>query len=226
MPGATPTGQACSANTDCTANHHDPICLDANDFPQFPNGYCSEFCDIVAQDCSAGNVCYGGQGISKNGICLHSCASNADCRTADGYVCGSRGLSTKVCVIAPEVLCNDYVDNDFNGLTDCADPNCQALPACVPGTRAVGQPCTLHGNCQASAGVNNPFCIDEADEFWTNGYCSHYCDPTKPNDCGTGNSCVPNPVDTGYVCLVTCTMDSQCRVADGYICDSGVCNFF
>jgi hypothetical protein len=230
VPGTVVTGQPCGSNPQCTANNHDPVCLDEVDFPQFPNGYCSEFCNVTTQDCAVGNVCYAGLGISQDGVCLHSCTTDADCRTSEGYACVGRGLSTKVCVITPEVLCNDYLDNDSNNLTDCADPNCQTLPACVPGTTAVGQPCSLHGNCTASAGLDNPFCIDEADELYPNGYCSHFCDPTKANDCGAGNSCVPNanltlfPVP--YVCMVSCTQDSQCRVADGYMCIAGVCDAF
>jgi hypothetical protein len=137
---------------------------------------------------------------------------------------------------APEALCNDYVDNDYNGAMDCADTNCQPLPACVPGTTAIGQPCSLHGNCTASTGTNNPFCIDEAHEFYTKGYCSHFCYPAKANDCGAGATCVknqniyinqPNGNETfgAYVCMVTCTQSSQCRTADGYACIAGVCDF-
>jgi hypothetical protein len=228
VPGTVATGQACSENPDCAAMGHNPVCLDSSDFPAFPNGYCSQFCDTTAQNCPAGNVCYGGLNISKDGVCMQSCTTTADCRASEGYACVNRGLSTNVCAITPEILCDDYVDNDFNNLMDCADPNCQTLPACVPGTVAVGQPCSLHGQCTASAGLNNPFCIDANDEFYPKGYCSHWCDPTKANDCGTGNVCVMNEnlEVPAYVCMVSCTMDSQCRVADGYTCDNGVCDAF
>ncbi len=225
VPGTVATGQACTQNPDCAATLHNPVCMDANDFPQFPNGYCSEFCN-AATACPTGTVCYAGLNISKDGVCLQSCTTNADCRISEGYACVSRGLSTNVCMITPEILCDDYIDNDFNGLTDCADPNCQTLTACVPGTVAVGQPCSLHGQCTASAGVNNPFCLDDNDEGYPNGYCSHFCNPANANECGTGNACVLNDVINANICMVSCTVDSQCRVADGYSCLSGVCDFF
>jgi hypothetical protein len=155
---------------------------------------------------------------------MHSCTTSADCRTADGYACVDKGLSTKICGLPAETLCDDYLDNDFNGFMDCADPSCQALPACVPGTVAVGQPCALHSQCTASAGVNDPFCLDATNELYTNGYCSHFCDPTKPNDCGAGNACVLNTRANLHLCMVSCTSSSQCRTADGYSCSNGVCD--
>jgi hypothetical protein len=216
VPGATPTGQACSANTDCTANHNDPICLQLF---QFPNGYCSEFCDTTLQDCSPGNVCYAGLNLSVHGVCLHTCAADSDCRIADGYGCVDKGLAGKVCTIAPETACNDYLDNDHDLLTDCQDPTlCQTLPACTPGTQAIGQPCTQHSDCVASPGVNDPFCLDETHEFNPNGYCSHFCDPNVPSDCGPGALCVPNGPFSANICMVTCTSDAQCRTAEGYAC--------
>jgi hypothetical protein len=214
VPGTIVTGQPCFQNTDCTANHNDPICLNTM---QWPNGYCSEFCNLVTQDCSAGNICYAGLMISTDGVCLHECTLDSDC--ANGYACVSAGLSSMVCMLGPETACNDYIDNDFDGLTDCQDPtDCQTLPACVPGSVGIGQPCTLHSNCTASAGVNNPFCFDEADEFYPNGYCSHFCDPTLPSDCGPNAICVDLGPNNANVCMQTCSSDAQCRTADTYTC--------
>ncbi len=213
-PGTTKPGQPCFDNNECTANHNDPICLNTMNWP---NGYCSEFCDITLQDCSAGNICYAGLNLSKNGVCLHECTIDSDC--AAGYACVDAGLSSKVCMIGPETLCTDYVDNDNDGLIDCQDPtNCQTLPACVPGSNAIGQPCTAHSDCTASAGVNNPFCIDETNEFYTNGYCSHFCDPAVTTDCGANGICVPNGPLGANVCMQTCTANAQCRTADFYSC--------
>lgn len=227
QPGATPTGQPCTQNTDCTANHNDPVCLDEFDFGQFPSGYCSEFCDVAAQDCAPGNICYAGLKISKNGVCLHTCTSDADCRTADGYACVSAGLSKKVCMIAPETKCADWVDNDSNNLLDCQDPSCQSSAACVPGTTAVGQPCTQHDQCTSSPGVNNPFCFDEANEDYANGYCSHFCDPMVASSCQAGTTCVNRGPGGAYVCMVNCTQDSDCREAETYFCTAdNVCDYF
>jgi hypothetical protein len=216
VPGATPTGAVCTANTDCTANHDDPICLDLF---VFPNGYCSEFCDITLQDCSAGNICYAGLHLSKNGVCLHTCATDSDCRTAEGYGCVDEGIASKVCIIAPETICDDYLDNDHDLLTDCQDPTaCQTLPACTPGAGAIGQPCAEHSDCVASVGVNNPFCLDEQHEYNPNGYCSHFCDPSLPSDCGSGAICVPNGPFSADICMKTCATNADCRTAEGYAC--------
>src|SRR6202000_2732176 len=75
-PGKTVTGQPCFENTQCTANHNDPICLHTE---QFPKGYCRKFCAMPLQDCSDGNICYAGLHLSVNGVCLHSCTTNTDC---------------------------------------------------------------------------------------------------------------------------------------------------
>jgi hypothetical protein len=218
MPGTQAVGTACTVNTNCAANNQDPVCLDAIDFQQFPLGYCSEFCSAT-DPCSTGNICYTGLMISTDGVCLHTCTVDTDCRTADGYACVDKGLASKVCWLGPETICNDYIDNDFNKLTDCDDPNCQATsPACVPGSNAIGQPCTMHNQCSSSVGTNNPFCFDQAHEGYTNGYCSHFCDPAKVGDCGPNGICVNNGPNAENVCMQTCSTNAQCRTADGYSC--------
>ena len=220
QPGAAPAGQTCSANTDCFANHNDPICLSGLNYSQFPNNYCSEFCDTVLQDCAAGSLCYAGFNLSTDGICLQTCTVDSDCRTADGYACTEAGLDSKVCIVPPETDCTDHNDNDDDFLTDCADPSsCQSQPACTPGATPVGQPCTQHSDCVASAGVNNPFCFDEAHEGFSNGYCSHFCDPSAPGDCDANSVCTYGPVG-GSVCMATCTSDADCRTAEGYTCQT------
>jgi hypothetical protein len=125
-----------------------------------------------------------------------------------------------VCWLGPETNCDDYADNDLNGLTDCADPHCQVLPACAPGTRAIGQPCTAHDQCAAPAGKNDPICLDQAHLSFTRGYCSRFCDPAVPADCGPTGICSPSGPGNAWVCLQTCTTSAQCRTADGYTCQS------
>ena len=61
----------------------------------FPNGYCSEFCDLAVDDCAGDAVC-APLGISINGVCLDGCLGNGDCRP--GYTCQDLSLSKKVCV--------------------------------------------------------------------------------------------------------------------------------
>lgn len=85
-PGAGLTSTACTAHTDCTSNAgDDPFCID-DFFWGWPSGYCSEFCNLAADDCAAGSVC-GDPMItfSGNGLCLKTCADVGDC--PNGYTC-------------------------------------------------------------------------------------------------------------------------------------------
>ena len=43
-------------------------------------------------------------------------------------------------------VCNDSIDNDCDGFTDCADSNCTGSPAC-PTCDPVGASCTVNGDC-------------------------------------------------------------------------------
>ncbi|HYQ70317.1 MAG TPA: hypothetical protein VET88_00160, partial [Gammaproteobacteria bacterium] len=68
---------------------------------------CSDYTDKGS--CNNDPVC-DWQGSPKNGSCV------------DAPVC--------VVTETPETSCADGVDNDCNGLTDCADSSCSADPAC------------------------------------------------------------------------------------------------
>lgn len=74
--------------------------------------------------------------------------------------------------LAPEFECNDAVDNDENGLTDCEDPGCVASPFCLP-----------EGNCfdgadndgDGLADCDDDDCTDDCDE-------ASHCDDGIDND--------------------------------------------
>jgi hypothetical protein len=93
LPGAGVTGGACVKSSDCAANKGDPACLSGAE--GFPGGYCTEFCDLAANDCAGDAVC-AQLGFSVNGLCLDGCLTSADCRP--GYTCQDLMLSKKVCV--------------------------------------------------------------------------------------------------------------------------------
>jgi len=210
IAGAKGAGQPCFAPSDCQANHDDPVCL--SDGQGFPGGYCSEFCDVVAQDCAPNAICWAGLMLSVNGVCLQTCTMDTDCAT--GFACADKGLAKKVCLRGPEVLCTDYVDNDMDGLIDCQDPtNCQSLPACVPGSKAAGQPCTANTECFAN--LNDPICLDQLHLGFIGGYCSQFCN-IAPDDCGVSALCAPEGPAGANVCMQVCTTSAQCRT--GYSC--------
>src|SRR6185503_13050942 len=41
-------------------------------------------------------------------------------------------------------------DEDLDGLSDCADPDCADSPACLPGDGAIGSRCRQHSDCQST----------------------------------------------------------------------------
>src|SRR5262249_28292258 len=156
----------------CASLDGDPICL--RRMPDWPGGYCSEFCDVAAPDCPDDAVC-ADLGLSVHGVCLKKCAVDADCRTY--YACVDNGLTSKVCYLdpTPGEVCDDGLDNDGDNRMDCYDPDCQALPACAPGPGPVGSHCTQSNECAANA--YDPICFSEANWFFPGGFCSEFCDP-------------------------------------------------
>ncbi|APR83992.1 Hypothetical protein A7982_09341 [Minicystis rosea] len=200
-PGTGVVGTACLQNSECAANHNDPICL--SEYLGFPDGYCSEFCDQTADDCATGSICYTDLKLSVHGVCLATCTQDSDCRT--GYACAEKGLAQKVCVLPPEPSCTNYDDDDSNDLIDCQDPACQARPDCVPGDKAPGQPCTANTDCFADN--NDPICMDSSLGF-TDGYCSQFCEMN--DDCGIAGVCTYEGPHGSQVCLKACTTSNQC----------------
>jgi hypothetical protein len=235
-PGMTATGSPCMANNECVANKNDPLCLQN---PSWPEGYCSEYCNLNDDDCSNGAKCVQ-DGLGDVGRCLHACTTHADCRmgyqcdTNQGSVC-TPGSPQEVCdngmddngdmqidcadptcstfPACDEAMCDDLQDNDGDQLIDCQDAACQALPLCKPGMGAVGTACTAASDC-ASATGNDPACIPEALGF-TGGYCAEFC-AVGGTDCPSGSMCVDLLGATSGLCFATCTMDTDCRM--GYAC--------
>jgi len=221
-PGPLGYGENCFSNTDCQATGGDPICLG---FQQgFQDGYCSEFCDGPG-DCPGGGVCMD-INLSVHGVCFKSCSSPADC--PGGEDCVDNGAGQLICDKPPELNCQDYQDDDFDGFVDCEDAtSCTSSFSCISGPRAAGDPCQIHNQCQASA--NDPFCIDQPHEFWTGGYCSEFCN-LSADDCPTGSHCTDwFFFSSGNgLCMKDCDFDTDCRA--GYSCldlglSSNVCVF-
>lgn len=213
-------GSPCDAHNDCVATGSDPVCLRGGQ--GFPQGYCSEFCNLQANDCAGDGVCVKTTLSPDHGVCMDGCLLDADCQ--NGLGCVDVGLPNKICSSPPEISCNDNVDNDTDGFRDCEDvSSCTGSPQCAAGPNAAGTPCQLHNQCQASA--NDPFCIDQFNFGWPGGYCTEFCDLDAP-DCPAGTLCSPAPffLPSGNgLCLDTCPAN-DCR--PGYFCSAqGVCRF-
>ena len=127
--------ESCDPTTgDCVAGTP-VVCDDEN----VCNG--TESCDPTTGDCVPGETLDCGDGE----LCTYDfCDPITGCYTVDntepcddgdpctdGDVCaeGQCGWTTYVC---PESVCDDLVDDDFDGATDCDDDDCAGDPACVP----------------------------------------------------------------------------------------------
>jgi hypothetical protein len=206
-PGAKPAGHPCVEPSDCQANQNDPICLGATQ--GLPTSYCSQFCTTAPDDCGPNAVCYTGFNLSVHGVCLQACTQDNQCAVSLG--CVDLGLASHVCMTPPETICDDLIDNDNDGLIDCQDPtDCQMLPACVPGTKTPGEPCTANTDCAANH--NDPICLTQG---FPGGYCSEFCN-VMPDDCGANAICAPMGPNATNVCMQTCMTGSDCQI--GYSC--------
>ncbi len=82
-PANAKIGTACNSTVDCGSDSRAACNTEAGD--NYPGGYCGmEPCDDV-QVCPAGATCVSLGGETPG--CFQSCASDTDCRQAEGYVC-------------------------------------------------------------------------------------------------------------------------------------------
>ena len=213
-PGMTPTGQPCAGAFECASNNDDPYCI--SEQQGFPQGYCSEECNLMMDDCAGDAVCVD----VNNGfaLCLDGCVADADCQ-APGYECAPLAPGVSVCLPTPEPEsdCANLIDDDQDGLFDCQDPDCQAMPVCKAGMTATGLPCSMSSECAAN--MSDPFCVDEATYGWPAGYCSEYCDLMN-DDCAGDAVCVDIGLPNGSgICFDGCMAQANCTTP-GYACST------
>lgn len=91
-------GEPCSSNADCgaVAGAECYTTIGGGPVPtiNFPNGFCSKACDTQSSDKECGEIA-GCASIGQSGgristtltICTPPCASDAECRVAEGYKC-------------------------------------------------------------------------------------------------------------------------------------------
>jgi hypothetical protein len=214
-PPMTATGLPCTGSYQCLSNNDDAFCLTEAD-QGWPQGYCSELCDLANDDCAGDAVCVDVDLPSGDGLCFDGCVADADCPTM-GYVCLPAGGGVSVCAPPPppESVCDNYLDDDGDSLQDCEDPDCQALAVCQPGMTATGAPCAANSECSANA--NDPLCLNEAYYGWPSGYCTEYCDLMN-DDCAGDAICIPVGLQSGAgVCFDGCAVAASCQ-SPGYEC--------
>jgi hypothetical protein len=162
-----------------------------------------------------------------------TCPSPANCALPEcnGVSCGANGLVCRMAACAcpggqaKETTCSDGLDNDCDGLKDCADPDCARLQ-CGPSTnqRCCGTTCanteTDPANCQGCglACAAGHTCRRITDESGTRGHCTcagtnSQC-PGYPatvcrtnNNDGQDNLCACNFADYGHA---GCAMGQIC----------------
>jgi Putative metal-binding motif len=169
-------------------------------------------CSAQGKTCSSGTCkCIFDGGVSTVEICNdvvdNTCDSLADCQqsTCANQVCGANGKkcvgTTCTCVVdggvsqAAEAACSDLLDNDCDGLFDCADTTC-ANQVCATGKTCQQNVCT----CLTDGGTPQTTEISCADNV--DNDCDGLVDCADPNcaaSCTTPENCkdgIDNDGDT------------------------------
>lgn len=132
-------GDSCGTSSDCAGE----LCASF-----LPGGYCTRACELNA--CPPGSQCRNVDGVL---MCLFECASDNDCRVAEGYSC-----IAGVC----DVLCTN--NNECQSWEVCSAGRCQV----ATGNGGLGDGCTTGADCQSS------WCVDTG----SGGVCSELCGGT------------------------------------------------
>ncbi len=104
----------------------------------------------------------------------------------------------------PEV-CDDNIDNDFDGKTDCADSDCVSFPACVESQHCddgVDNDVDGRTDCQDSDCRSFPACIE-----------SQHCDDTIDNDYDGLTDC-DDLLECGGFCIKALQQENQQQQQD------------
>jgi len=198
---------------------------------------------VAPRTCSVADVCgtttlTTGKTCSASGCTTgttHTCSSsshtNGESQTCGGttYHCTYENSTWAWRTSTPPETCNDGVDNDLDGKTDCDDTDCELDPTCC---RTEGGTCVNDSYC-----CENYYCDtnDNGTCFACTlcsgvNKCSNYETNECESQCGASVECDDKQVDsawndntTCYTCK-DCTYGNDTDVGDGLCdCSSGTC---
>lgn len=232
--GQAPNVEPCYVTADCSTSGY--VC--GPSYYCIPSGV-SSTCKMDGCPCSVGSDC--DSGYCPSGYCDHrsgfdafatlraggtftpgsfrACLPyNAQCTSSSD--CCSLACISGACYYfsqASEAVCNDGVDNNANGLTDCADTSCSTDPACGGGGGGGGgteTPITMCGNNLDDDSDGLTDCADTTDcaNYHVCGGLEINCTDSTDNDgdsltdcldtdCSTSPSCVGPPSVEGDAAL-------------------------
>lgn len=202
-------GESCSScSIDCGSCGGTEICddvidndadgsIDCGDTDCAPDGRCrpETSCDDAIDNDSDGGIDCGDADCASNPACDAGCADPCDPAGGcyDNCACNP---SDPICAGAIEV-CGNVIDDDTDGLADCADSDCAADPACES-----------EGDCDDAVDNDADGDIDCGDgDCFDDPSCDWGCE--DPNACNYGNS---------GSCTYDCCPDDD---ADGLNDDTG-----
>lgn len=214
-PIDVPVGSACADDFACGPGGH---CA-----TELPGGYCTLDCTSTA--CPSGSGCFS---VGNNqSLCFQTCTNLSECRASEGYICdadqtcypgaadggaASDGGAVRDGGAASDggtaardggIALDGGVARDGGSVADGG----VASDGGVAGIREIGAACTAASQCAGGACMGLP-----------GGYCTMMgCSTSSP--CPSGSECFGlNP--SGSACFKSCTAPAQCRVSDGYTCDT------
>jgi hypothetical protein len=120
--GYNPEGGICSLYVDC--NDNDPMI----------NPLASEVCnDSIDNDCDGKVDCIDNE-CATDAACIVCTDNDTDGYSVEGYSCGAVDCNDNDLAVSPGAVehCSDVIDNDCDGLVDCADADCNGDIACAP----------------------------------------------------------------------------------------------
>jgi len=141
---------------------------DCNDNDQYTYPGAAEYCnDGADNDCNGRTDCQDNS-CSSDPACITCTDLDKDSYAIEGGDCGPRDCKDNDLSISPGAteLCNDGIDNDCDGLSDCQDADCNGTDACagicIPeATQEKGKKCKdgIDNDCDGLADAEDSDCV-------------------------------------------------------------------